>query len=342
MAISTVQQTLSQQTEPSLRSVRKNEADVADLRKHARYVIEITDSDNVRLISNTACVSGDKLIAPLIVVVAQIHHSTRPFWASVAEIGYERARPYRRVHINKNQLLLQHRYSSWQLGAEQLQLVYPYLLQCLESVLSETRLKWKSTEPWFINGKLYEKGVQITINQTDALMCQALLRESIRFFRVGVFSQFVKWINWKLRYSQFEVYQVGRYGSNVREVIDQVRHSDLAQNPFWFEVLLQHIPKRRLLENALFQLHNFASGTNTEFELAFNRPAVDLPVAKGLFLWHTADQPANKKGSHADNCSRFEVVYDRKNPHSRQEQRRCPEMSVARKEIPDADNDCPF
>lgn len=296
-------------------SIAKSERDVATLKKHARFVIALEDTGEFELISNPPHKNESEPVVPLIAVVARVEYKTKRFWASVAEIGYGRARPYRRVHVNQNKVLLQSRHPSWQLTARQLQRVYPTLLECLELVLTETRSRWKSDQPWIINGRAYEKGVQITVNQEDRFLCQAMLRENLRYF--GVFSRSVDWINWQLRHSKFDVYGVNQYGPNVRRVAESVVYSVFAKDPFWLEVLLRHVGKRRLLENALAQLHGFIPEPSVELAIAFDEPQVTLPSAEGLFVWHTFDQPSNRKGSHADGCSRFEVLFDRRNPNSR-------------------------
>ena len=323
-------------------SIVKSERDVAALQKHARFVIALSDTKGVELISNPQQQYGSRVVVPLIAIVVQVTDGPHSFWASVAEIGYGRTRPYRRVHVNRNKVLLQHRSVEWQLSNQQLQQVYPVLLQCFETILIDTRSRWKSDEPWYINGQHYEKGVQITVSHYDRALCQVLLHESIRYFDVGVFARWVSWINWKLRYSQFTSYPINLYGKNVRLVVDSVMSSVVVQNPFWYQVLMSSIGKRLLLENALYQMHGFYSGQTVETEIAFGQNPVELPKAEGLFFWHTLDQPLNKKGTHASNCSRFEVIFDRNNSNYRGEWDGKFYRPVMSKELENDPDYCPF
>jgi hypothetical protein len=292
----------------------KVERDVESLKKFARFIILIESDGSIRVISNYHLLVTNQLVIPLIAVVTQIQSFDCPVWASVLEIGYKRARPYRRVeNTNTGELLLQNRDDSHHLTETQFLAVYPTLLKCLEAVLVETRVKWKSDDVRFINGRAYERGVQITVRHSDAMLCHALLRESLKYFRIAHGNKLIRWLNYTLRHNKFNRYSVGQYGPNVRIAAASVMRSRFSKRPFWTEGLLLNVHKRSLLENALLDIHGFFSEWDDEARLAFEIARLPLPNADGLLIWHTLDQPSDKQsGTHAHGCSRFEVIFDRR------------------------------
>lgn len=144
---------------PSMEQVNltKDEKDVRCLKKLARFVIEIDEANNISVTNNQSLVIRGERYAPIISVVVA-YSDGKTSTVPALEIGYKRARPYRRVHKNRNKILIQTRKADYQLSVEQFKVVYPYILKCLETILIETRMNWKTSEPWFYNGRYYERG----------------------------------------------------------------------------------------------------------------------------------------------------------------------------------------
>ncbi len=315
----------------------KAQRDVAELERLARFVITIENDGSIRLTSNCGTESNGRPVITLIAVVAHVPNLDRSMKASVLEIGYRRARPYRRVeHTQTGALLLQRRDESHHLTGPQFQAIYPILLECLETILSETRAGWKSDEPWFINGRYYERGVQITVRHSDIMLCRALLRESLTYFRIAHGPRFIRWLNFKLRYSNYSRYSIRQYGPNVRLAAASFMRSQFSKRPLWTEALLRHVQKRALFESALMDLHGFRSEWDAEAALAFEDTHVPVLNGRGLLVWHTNDQPGITLGGHARHCCRFEMIFDRKNPKSRREQN---ENNVSRPTAKELDDD---
>lgn len=298
----------------------KAERDAESLKRYARFVIVVEIDGSTRVISNYRRLLAGEIVIPLIVVMCPIEISGHYSWVSALEIGYKRARPYQRVeHTQTRELLLKNRDPGHRLTEAQFIAIYPIVLNCLETVLIETRAKWKSDDAQFVNGHMYERGVQITVRHSDTLLCQALLRESLNYFQIVYGNKMTRWLNWKLRYSKFNKYNYKLYGPNVRTAAASVFRSKFITRPFWTEALLRCVVKRKLLESALQDLHGFTPVWDTETATAFEGTLPRIPSAEGLFIWHTFDQPSEKLGSHARGCSRFEVLFNRRNKKHRGE-----------------------
>lgn len=293
-------------------SLAKSERDVLRLKELARFVIEINKNGNVSINNNRSRITRGEHYASIISVVAPFFRGKKMYTVPMLEIGYKRARPYKRVHEKRNKILIQTRNANHQLSVEQFETVYPYILNCLEIILMETTMRWKTNEPWFINGQCYERGVQITIAKNDVLLYQAMLQESIHYFYAAIIGKYVHWLNKRLKHSQFEHYS--NYGPSVKRAAASVMRSSFITNPFWMEVLLSKIKKSSLLRNALYDIYGYFPEKSLEVELTFHsKTKPNLPHPKNLFIWHTPNQPANKKGGHAVGCGRFEILFNHPN-----------------------------
>ena len=293
----------------------KYERDIEALERYARFVITIEDNGTIRITSNYRRIIEVSHIVPLIAVVAPVLGAGRMFRASVLEIAYRRSRPYSRVESPNGRLLLQRRDASFALTKEQFALVYSVLLSCLEKVLTETRARWKSDDARFVNGTCYERGVQITVRTSDDMLAGALLRESAHYFRlVFLKSNWVFWLNERLKYTTMYAGNPTGYGPQVRKAASSVALSTMSKRPFWRETMLRLVKKRNLLENALLYLHGIHHVWDAETHLAYGGDDLELPAADGILFWHTPDQPTDEKGRHAQGCIRFEVLFDRRNP----------------------------
>jgi hypothetical protein len=274
------------------------------LHADARFVIRIT-SHGVTVIDNHLLVTDS---IPLIVVTAVRQTPRGPKEVSVLEIGYQRARPYSRVHKARNRLRLERRSPSYEVSEPEFRLVYPEILRCLQTVLDETRARWRSTEPWWIQrGRPpVERGVEITVREDDLWLHEAFMREHVRFFRDSYLRRYAGWINHQLRHSKYNQYRT--YGPNVKRVVESIRGSVYFKDPTLRDVLLARCSKRMLIESAFRDLHHvhLTTGVARPPWLYIDRRQ---PSAAPLFFRKTLDQPNGNQG-HAQGCVRFEVFYD--------------------------------
>lgn len=285
-------------------------SDTVALRKHARFVIELDEYGGYKFIDNT---NSEELTIPLIVVLGYIcDQDGKIYPASLLEIGLRRTRPYRASRMGKRNHVLQDRNSKYQLQKHQFELVYPKILECLELFLNETRSEWKNPDSWFVGSKLIERGVQLTVHKEDQMLCQALLREAVRYMDVAITPSSARFLNKQLGRYRTAVYT--HAGAGITKAVDSMMASSYLKHPLWFEVVMRCVEKRTLLESALLNLHGFYNEPSLETELVFGRTLAEVPEAKDLFFWHTIDQPGKKKGDHAKDCLRFEVLFDRANP----------------------------
>lgn len=290
-------------------AVAKAERDVAILKRQARFTICL-DDDGIESVLESDRYYSDTL--PLIAVIGRT--CTKGIWheASLLEIGYRRARPYRRIRGEEAQTVLYDRMPFHQLDTRQQRLVYPKLLECLKIVLSETQSDWKSNEPWRLSdGQLVERGVTITVDKRDAWLYREFLREDSRYHQECFFRRKARAIGWRLRYcGNFRRY--GTYPSSVVDVASSLYASPYREHPRRFEAWLRMMPRRReLLEMALLDLYNFRLRFDEEATLAYDE-SVRFPRAHyPLFFYQCPKQPNGKKGQHAAHCARFEIIYDR-------------------------------
>jgi len=284
----------------------KSNSDVQTLKRLARFVIVVKPDLTTTLIDN----GHRALTVPLIVVVGTIHdHSDVQYSGSLLEIGYNRARPYRRIHINKNKVLVWARNPKPQLSKQQIAVVYPKILECLEMVLIETRQRWKTKDAWWANGRLVERGVQITVDTTDSWLHREFLRENVRYFQSCWFPRYRRWINRRLLYTKTNRFPCG---PSAQKAIDSIAASGYAKSPILLEALLRIVEKRSVIEGALIRMNMFHHLTSDEVSFVFNEDNwVKLASPQNFFIWHTLDQPTDGKGIHAKNCARFEVLFDR-------------------------------
>ncbi len=280
------------------------------LHREARFVLRITDG-GITVINNHV-LETDSI--PLIVVTAVrlTRHGLRE--VSVLEIGYQRARPYSRVHKHRNRLRLERRSPDFTLTEQEFWLVYPKIIDCLRAVLDDTQSRWQSTESWFVPGRRLpvERGVEITVRSEDHSLLVALMREHVRFFRVYILRRYAAWINRKLRYSKYNRYQ--NYGPNVREVVESLQQSTCFRDGTLREVLLGLCHKRMLIESAFRDLYQEQLTTGQQQFPWLESDRRQKP-ATPLCVRMTLDQPSGR-GTHAQGCVRFEIVYD---PRARKE-----------------------
>lgn len=276
------------------------------LHAEARFVLCIADHGAVTVINNHFLVVKS---IPLIAVTAVRMTPLGLRQVSVLEIGYQRARPYSRVHTARNRLRLERRSPSFELSESEFRLVYPEILRCLRQVLNETIARWKSSEPWWIcRGRPpVERGVEITIRRDDRWLYEALMREHVRFFRDYYMRRYVKWINNKLRNSKYNQYRT--YGPNVREVVQSIQRSAYFSDPALRATLLGLCRKRALIVSALRDLSGIHV-MNGDPLPPWSHPDRLQPAATPLFFRMTLDQPKGGRGSHATGCARFEVFYE--------------------------------
>lgn len=136
-----------------------------------------------------------------------------------------------------------------------------------------------------------------------------MLQEGIRYFNVAIINKYANWLNRRLKHSQFVRYS--SYGPSVKRAAASVMISVYATNSFWMEVLLGKIKKGQLLRNALSDLYDYQPEENPEANLTIHSETKPyLPQPKNFFVWHTLDQPTDKKRSHAVGCGRFEILFD--------------------------------
>lgn len=274
------------------------------LREEARYVIR-SASSGVTVIDNHFLVTNS---IPLIVVTAVRPTPQGPREVSVLEIGYRRARPYSRVHKARNRLRLERRSPHFEIEESEFRLVYPEIIRCLQTVLDETRARWKSTGPWWIaRGRPpVERGVEITVRADDHRLHEAFMREHVRFFQEYYLRRYANWINRRLRYSKYNQYRT--YGPNVKKVVESLSGSSYFEDLALREVLLTLCPKRMLIESAFRDLRETNLTTGVALP-PWSRPDRRQPSAAPLFFRKTLDQPNGNRG-HAQGCVRFEVFYD--------------------------------
>ncbi len=271
------------------------------LHREARFVLRVTGV-GVEIINNHLLVTDS---IPLIVVTALRPTVQGLREVSVLEIGYQRARPYSRVHRNRNRLRLERRSPQFAVTESEFRLAYPEILRCLQTVLDETRGRWKSVETWWVGSRPVERGVEITVREDDHWLHEAFMREHVRFFRDRWLPRYAAWINSKLRYSKYNQYRT--YGPNVQEVVESLGRSTYLDDPALRAVLLSLCRKRMLIESAFRDLRNVHLTTG-QVPPPWVYPDRRQPVAAPLFFRKTLDQPRAGQG-HAQGCVRFEVFY---------------------------------
>lgn len=275
--------------------------------REARYVLRVTGS-GVEIINNHLLVTDS---IPLIVVTAMRATTEGQREVSVLEIGYQRARPYSRVHKNRNRLRLDRRSPQFAVTESEFRLVYPEILRCLQTVLDETRSRWKNTDPWWVRRDRppVERGVEITVREDDHWLHQAFMREHVRYFSQCYMRRFVGVIKRKLQYSRYKRYRT--YGPNVKQVVEDIKRSEYFQDPALLAALLKMCgSKRALIVSAFLDLHQIHLTTGKTLPPWSHRDR-HQPPATPLFFRKTLDQPRDNQG-HAQGCVRFEVFYERR------------------------------
>lgn len=292
-------------------AVVKAERDVVILKRQARFVICLDDAGGYKVLESSPEYHDT---IPLVVVVGKVCTDGVAHEASLLEIGYKRARPYRRIRASdKIRTVLYDRVPFHQLDLQQQRLIYPEIFKCLEMVLRETQAGWKSNEPWWVTGdRVAERGVRISVDKRDRWLYREFLREDSRYHQQCLFKKMARTICFKLRHCKYVRYS--SYPKSAVEVADFLHASAYKKQPRLFEVLLRMMPpsRRMLLESVLMDRHNFLLQLDQDEDaaLAFDE-AERLPFARHpLFFHRHVNQPDGTKWGHAANCARFVVFYD--------------------------------
>lgn len=326
--------------------------DVARHKEFSRFVIVFDQSGQATLIDNGFRQSEGLEMISLIAVIGPVHYWGEAIPEAVLlEIGYRRTRPYRPVQSG---IFSRERFPVGELTAEQVQVVYPIIQDCLQAILIETRAKWKNKGRWFASygANVIEKGIQITVHRRDRWLYTQLLREHAAYFERIFLRKYAKWIRDLLKTSKYNRYAPKQYGPKARKVGESLRNSRYFKEPLLLETLLRMVGRRTLVESILMDLYgHLVHEEDPERDAVYfddHHPA--LPQKPHLWIYKTLDQPKdNGHKAHAKGCIRFEVILETGWIQGIEGERDCnypfpqrEEEDFIEKEGRDYGDDCPF
>ncbi|HEY4501064.1 MAG TPA: hypothetical protein VJI70_02250 [Candidatus Paceibacterota bacterium] len=296
-------------------TVEKLQRDAERLKKYARFVLVLED-DRVRVIDNVDRRNKKLPYARVIAVLGAFQREDIKLSGSILmEIGYCRTRPYACLeeHLkDRNGDCLRERWKitsrrrARELSREELELVYPYIVHCMTSIVIEHRSLWKTKGRWWVNGPgPVERGIHFTVAERDVHMFRQMVLEDVMYRKkryIHGHSRRVARFLGGYKSSYYSSKQLKRFGRalDVKDLLLQPHYS-----PFYREVLRRCFKKGshvQLLLDKIAETFKIDISVSEQDEAILDSKPVLLK--SGMIECH---RPKRQRILHSRNAGVFEM-----------------------------------
>jgi hypothetical protein len=196
---------LNSARQPALEKLAR---DVTSLKKHARFIVLLTNS-GPQIIDNHRIEKEGGLLGQIIAVLGPaFSEGVFVEQALLLEIGYSSTRPYSKARFKKKFRerqgyhlkpfeALHGRRQVRQLSNEELRLVYPLIEQCMWEIVSECRAQWKPESRglrWVRGAGWIPRGIFFSFRKSDVSVYRQILMEDLRYRRYRYIAEHARMI----------------------------------------------------------------------------------------------------------------------------------------------------
>ena len=300
-------------------TLRKLKRDAENMRQYARFAV-VLKGDTVEIIDNRDRKMTGLPYARIIAILGPVFYKGELLEESVLmEVGYSRTRPYAQLEERPRNEHGFRENKRWSLSAraridgltgEHFSIIYPAIERCMTAVVLELREKWKTKDPWWVNGPgKVARGIFFTVHQSDILMHRQMVLEDVRYRDEKYISGHAEWIRKMLgRYKrsyytpqQLKNFRVVRC---VMELLSQPHYT-----PFYRSVFCGHFAigsHEQVLLEAILEKSGIDVADSDQEVRAVRSAGMVFPKLKTIRCYRPPVQPTH----HARGASVFEILLE--------------------------------